>query len=270
METTIIDGKKIAADVLDEVKRLILKHKLSPKLLIIQVGNDPASTQYVTIKQKRAAEVGIHVEIAHIADSHSEEHIYHHVQHLIEQRQNDFDGIMIQLPLPETVITTKILALIPKEKDVDGLLLEKSLRNTAVAEAVLRILDKYSGKGILVLGDAPFVGGSIIRLLSKANPGRIHIVNIDSPNIPERLSRADVIVSCIGKPHIYNAQQLKPGAILIDVGTSPDQTGKIVGDFDTSRAFGHLAAYTPVPGGVGPVTVAMLLKNLVSQAKENA
>jgi methylenetetrahydrofolate dehydrogenase (NADP+)/methenyltetrahydrofolate cyclohydrolase len=278
MNTRIIDGRKIANDELNELRLTIQKNKLTPDLLIIQVGDDQASSQYIAIKKKRAAEIGIATHVEKIGAT-TEAELKSRIQKLIQDYHN-VDGIMIQLPLPTTVNTQAILSLIPPQQDVDGLLLEKSPHGTAVAAAVEHILavEKLQEKNILILGDSPYVGESVRRQLSRNQAeliGRewrmtnrpaypnVAIANEFSSNILQQLKQADVVISCIGKPKTYNARQLKQGATLIDVGTSPDETGKIVGDFDTSEADGYLAAYTPVPGGVGPITVAMLLRNLV-------
>lgn len=264
METRIIDGRKIASDERNEVRQMIQKNKLSPDMLIIQVGDDPASTQYVGIKKKRAEEVGISMYIEKLAEV-NEKVLGTQIRKLIQEYKH-VDGIMIQLPLPLGVDTTAVLSLIPPNQDVDGLLLDKAKHGTAVANAVQMIinLEKLQKKKILILGNSPYVGGSILRKLAdQRGYPHVAVADINTRNILKQLSLADVVVSCIGKPQVYKATQMKPGSVLIDVGTSPDSTGQMVGDFDVSEANGHLAAYTPVPGGVGPITVAMLLRNLV-------
>lgn len=264
METRIIDGRKIASAELESLRHTIQKNKLTPDMLIIQVGDDPASSQYVGIKKKRAEEVGITVYIERLAEADGK-NLSTQVRKLILDYSH-VDGIMIQLPLPQGIDTASILSLIPARQDVDGLLLEKSLHGTAVATAVEKIInsENLDEKRILILGNSPYVGGSIARKLADK---RIHphvtVVDVSTPDCLDRLVLSDVVVSCIGKPHVYKATQMKQGSMLIDVGTSLDSAGRIVGDFDVTEANGHLAAYTPVPGGVGPVTVAMLLRNLV-------
>lgn len=270
MQTQIIDGKLLADDLLASFlkKRELLG--FSPRLLIIQIGNDPASIQFVSLKKKRGEQIGINVEIINLPVM-GESELIEILHKTIEDHRKVTQGIMIQLPLPKGIDTEKVLSLIPPELDVDGLLLQQSPYNTAVADAVLYVLGlqgiRVMDKKILVLGESPYVGNSIISALKLAKHENVSSINENSDRIPEQMKDADIVISCIGKPHIYTAHDIKEGALLIDVGTSKNIEGKIVGDFDISNAQGHLVGYTPVPGGVGPLTVAMLLKHTLDNAR---
>ena len=269
MDTQIIDGRQLGQEILSDIQLKLTQLSIHPKLLILQVGEDPASTQYVELKKKKGTLVGIEIIIERIEDGNSED-INGRVSELIAKNKDLVDGIMIQLPLPQNTNTEELLALIPAELDVDGLTLQKSPWNTAVANAVLHIMrvnqEISRTSTVLVLGEAPYVGASIVSALKKEDYEYVTSVNENTPHKAQHLRKAKVVISCIGKPHIYHAQQLHKRAVLIDVGTSEDREGKIVGDFDVSKAQGYLSAYTPVPGGVGPMTVAMLLKSVSDNA----
>lgn len=275
IETVLLDGKTLSTKKLATLGQLIQEKQLHPQLAIMQVGDNPASNQYIALKTKRGTEIGIQV------DTHKVSTITDLQEELTKVLRQSYNGIIIQLPLPEGAKTQGLLDLVPVSKDVDGLSTE-SLSNLktgtaqfkpAVVEAVLGLIQGYGlslgGKTIAVLGKGPYVGQSIIDTLRSQNL-KTDIIEIDefTPNPKEQLQMADIVISCIGKPHIYSAKDLKEGSILIDVGTSPDPaTGKIVGDFDTTEAQGYLQAYTPVPGGVGPMTVASLLENVTKAAQ---
>ncbi len=267
MLTRRIDGTLHATTILQQTKELISINKLSPRLSIIQVGNNDASSLFVSLKQKKGIAIGIQVDIYQIPITNEEE-VMRVISEHISSIKNSVDGIMIQLPLPSGFSSERILKLIPKNLDVDGLLLQSSPYPTAVAAAVWELLEKekLKDKHITVIGSSPYVGGSVAHLLNKKGLTHYKVIDESTPNKPEHLKRADIVISCVGKPHIYNAQDLKQGAILIDVGTSKNSEGKIVGDFDTTAANGYLTAYSPVPGGVGPVTVAKLLQHTAMNA----
>lgn len=266
MNTQVLDGRVIAQKILTALQVKCSQLKTKPKLLILQIGDNAASTQYVSLKKKRGEEIGISIIVQQV---NTEEQI----REAINTHRDKVSGIMIQLPLPTGFNTQEILSLIPQELDVDGLLLENSPFNTAVADAVVTILATVQSISntteLLIIGDTPYVGGSIANALTKQGFVNIKTIHEFSTQNEDAMKSAEIVISCVGRPHIFSAKQLKEGSVLIDVGTSPNQRGEIVGDFDTSEAVGHLRAYTPVPGGVGPVTVAQLLKHVV-QISEKA
>lgn len=272
METTqVLNGVELAAEIHRETKSFIESKKLKPKLLIFQVGSDSTSTLFVNLKKKKGEEVGIHVNVVNIPEG-SEEEIYQSISSTISKLRQQVDGVMIQLPLPKGVSTQKILSTIPKELDVDGLLLQESPFPTAVAAAVAEIMQLINeviirSESIAILGTSAYVGGSIAQYLLQKGTEQIQLINETTSDKSFLIKSADIVISCIGKPHIYKAQDLKKGAVLIDVGTSRNSEGKIVGDFDVTAAEGHLRAYSPVPGGVGPVTVVKLLQQTALNAE---
>lgn len=267
MLTKRIDGTLLATTISQQTKELITRNKLSPRLSIIQVGNNDASSLFVSLKQKKGIAIGIQVDIYQIPITNEEE-VMRVISEHISSIKDSVDGIMIQLPLPHGFSTERILNLIPKKLDVDGLLLRNSPYPTAVAAAVWELLEReeLKDKHITVIGSSPYVGGSVAYMLNQKGITHCEVIDESTPNKPVHLKRSDIVISCVGKPHIYSAQDLKQGAILIDVGTSKNREGKIVGDFDTSTANGYLTAYSPVPGGVGPVTVAKLLQHTAMNA----
>jgi len=276
MQTTLLDGKALSAKILLELSQTISENNLKPRLLIIQVGDHAASAQYVALKKKRGVEIGVEVIVEHVAGSKFAT-LKEKVSSIVAKDRTAVDGIMMQLPLPEPQHTADVLSIIPPELDVDGLLGKASNFNSAAADAVIALLSTlpdYSTKPftILIIGDSPYVGGSIYQALLKTNTihtNNIACINEFTADKEDYFQKYTVVISCVGKPHIYSAKALRKGAILIDVGTSPTIQGQIVGDFDTAEANGYLTAYTPVPGGVGPVTVAMLLKHVVENSLRN-
>jgi len=248
MQTTLLDGKALSAKILLELSQTISENNLKPRLLIIQVGDHAASAQYVALKKKRGVEIGVEVIVEHVAGSKF------------------------------ATLKEKVSSIVAKDRTaVDGLLGKASNFNSAAADAVIALLSTlpdYSTKPftILIIGDSPYVGGSIYQALLKTNTihtNNIACINEFTADKEDYFQKYTVVISCVGKPHIYSAKALRKGAILIDVGTSPTIQGQIVGDFDTAEANGYLTAYTPVPGGVGPVTVAMLLKHVVENSLRN-
>lgn len=270
----ILDGKKLADQILQEQKQLILAQQLHPKLLIVQIGENPASVQYVALKKKRGEEIGIMVVIEQLSDDTTFNEIKTHIEEVVENEPTT--GILIQLPLPQNLPTQETLDLVPPEQDIDGLT-SKNLAGLstgnylfapAVAVGIMQFIASYNipiaGKSVVVLGKGPYVGKPIADMIEQKYNVPVVRVDINTPHPKELLKNADVVISCIGKPHLYSVTDLKQRAVLIDVGTSMDpRSGKIVGDFDKAQAEEYLSAYTPVPGGVGPMTVASLLKNVI-------
>ncbi len=265
-----LNGRTLSAKLLDNLSQTVRNNNLSASLLIIQIGDLPASAQYVALKKKRAEEIGITVYIEQVIE-HEEIDIENHVQNIIDAHKDKVDGIMIQLPLPNGADTKKILSIIPKALDVDGLLLEDSPFHTAVADAVVELLKEYVpeaiSKKVIIIGDSKYVGGSVLTALNDASFNDISVINEYTINPEQQIKNGEIVISCVGKAELFNDSQLKENAILIDVGTSPNIEGKIVGDFSISnKEETKIAGFTPVPGGVGPMTVAMLLSHTVQTA----
>ncbi len=269
----ILDGKVVAEELLRELRAEVRAENSPPHLVIFQIGENAASTQYVSIKERRANELGIVTEIIHLPDGFSDKEL----SQLIGEKALNSTGTMLQLPLPEHYDTRFLLDSIMPNKDVDGLCsqnlhdLEEGREPEfapAVAEAVISTITHYNiqlnNKKILILGKGKYVGkpiGELIKLRYPTVP--LDWADETTQNRYEQLKQADIVISCVGLPHCYTDLDLKDNAILIDVGTSLDPISKkIVGDFKISDKT-NIAAYTPIPGGIGPLTVANLLKNVV-------
>jgi methylenetetrahydrofolate dehydrogenase (NADP+)/methenyltetrahydrofolate cyclohydrolase len=277
----IIDGKKIAQEIKDElkleIKNLLASAKRAPGLAVILVGDDPASQFYVAKKQSACAELGIEsFKTVLDADCTKEKLIS-----VIKAYNSDtkVDGILLQLPLPSQLkpFTQEILDTISEHKDADGLTtlnLGKVLLGSPSAispctpkgcmELLKRSGVELSGKRVLVIGRSLLVGKPIALMLSNAN-ATVTLAHSQTQNLSQEVFQADIIVAAIGKPEAIKGEWIKPGAVVIDVGINSviaqDGTKKILGDVEFMQASQQASLITPVPGGVGPMTVAMLLKN---------
>ncbi|WKZ24166.1 MAG: bifunctional 5,10-methylenetetrahydrofolate dehydrogenase/5,10-methenyltetrahydrofolate cyclohydrolase [Candidatus Dojkabacteria bacterium] len=263
-----IEGQTIARRIEAAIRQERETLLQSPILDIIQIGNDPISEKYVSLKQRKGAILGISVRYHRLQ---SQKNTFSQARTLIKEIQNDTNGILFQLPIEPKADTERYLRLIPRRLDVDGLLLEESPFPTAVAAAVLTIIKELPIQRetrILVLGESPYVGKSIFRELKKHGFTNIESINEFSENPQEKIKNAAVLISCVGIPGIFSEQDVTQGAMLIDVGTSLTKEGKVVGDFRLTPEAPRFAFYTPVPGGVGPITVACLLQQVTRRAKQ--
>lgn len=276
VEAKIIDGKSVARDVLEEVAaevRLIeKKDKQRPGLCTILVGEDSASAIYVRNKRKRAKMVGIESFHHELPENVPEEHLLE----LIGQLNNDkhVDGILVQLPLPKHIDKTKIIDAIDPRKDVDGLhpenlgrlLIGKPAISPCTPRGCMRLLDetgvKLRGKNAVVIGRSNIVGRPMAALLLKADTS-VAICHRYSKDITDFTKSADIVVVAAGTPGLITGDHIKDGAIVIDVGINRLSNGSIVGDVDVATVLSKASYLTPVPGGVGPMTIAMLMKNTI-------
>ena len=277
----IIDGKKIAQEIQDElkleIKNLRAGSKRAPGLAVILVGDDPASQFYVAKKQSACAELGIESFKTVLGADCTKEKLVS----VIKAYNSDtkVDGILLQLPLPTPLkpFTQEILDTISEHKDVDGLTtlnLGKVLLDSPSAifpctpKGCMELLKRsgvaLSGKRVLVIGRSLLVGKPVALMLSNAN-ATVILAHSQTQNLAQEVLQADIIVAAIGKPEAIKGEWIKPGAVVIDVGINSviaqDGTKKIVGDVEFAQASQQAGFITPVPGGVGPMTVAMLLKN---------
>jgi len=266
----LLDGKKIAGILEEKLKTELLFH-IPKKVCFVIFESTPATEQFVKIKSRAAERVGIVVVIERHTDARTTEQIVSVVRGLGER---GYDGIVVQLPLPSDVDTQKVLDAVPFEQDIDVLgsiakdNYEKGIihRIPPVARAVHELLEScratLRGKNIVIIGQGRLVGEPVHNMFKRM--GVPHIVIDILTSEKEKLSaikQADVIISGVGIPHMIKPNMIKKGAVLIDAGTS-EQGGKLVGDVDP--ACEAMASYmTPVPGGIGPVTVVALLQNLV-------
>lgn len=276
MQTQIIDGRKIKDEILEEIKKDVLSLPFSPIFCDILVGNDPVSSSYVRIKSKLAESVNIKFRTVCFPENISDEEVIEEIGNL--NKVPTMCGIIIQLPLPQNLDRKMILDSINPPLDVDCLGSINSdyfYNNTGnigypTALACVKVLENLKidllDKEILILGQGSLVGLPVAHLLRSKN---LNVKTIDNKtDNPELLiKKADIIISAIGKSKYIKGDMVKEGVIIIDAGTSEDN-GSVVGDVDLESVMNIASYVSPTPGGVGPVTVAMLLKNVLQVAKQ--
>lgn len=272
----IVDGNKIANEILEDLRVRIHGLRKKPKLMVFLVGENSASQVYVRIKQKKAAEIGMIVAIQKFAGDMGEDDLIDKIK--AKNGDPEVSGIIVQLPLPKNINSEKVLNAIDPEKDVDCLTEVNKLKiskgqirfEPPAAAAILRILDYYKidlSKGnVLLIGSGDLVGKPLSALFLKRGVN-FELANSKTENLRELASRADVIISGVGKPHLISGEMIKKGIVIIDAGTTGSEQGGIFGDVDFESVAPKASLITPVPGGVGPVTVAMLLRNVVKAAE---
>lgn len=276
----LIDGKdvaaKVRAELREEVETMAKERKKRPALAVILVGEDPASQIYVRNKQRACEDVGILSEIYTLGENVSQESLEYIINSLAERR--DIDGILLQMPLPKGLDPVKALKCIPPEKDVDafhpdnvGHVMRGDYRFLPCTPAgVMELLRRYdidiSGKECVVIGRSDIVGKPMAMMLLHSG-GTVTICHSKTRNLAEHTRRADILVSAVGKAGFVTADMVKNGAVVIDVGINRNADGKICGDVDFTAVEPKASYITPVPGGVGPMTVAMLMKNTVKAAE---
>jgi methylenetetrahydrofolate dehydrogenase (NADP+)/methenyltetrahydrofolate cyclohydrolase len=274
MSANIIDGKKIAAAVEEEVRAALEKLPFRPGLVAVRVGNDPASEVYVRNKARKAKELGLAgAELVFDGAMHE-----HELLAEIDTLNNDdnIDGILVQLPLPRQIDPKKVIDAIDPPKDVDGfhpinvglLHLGRPALVPCTPAGIMRLIAStgtdIAGKRAVVIGRSDIVGKPVAALLLREN-ATVTICHSRTRDLPEVVREADIVVAAIGKPRFVTAEMVKRGAIVIDVGINRVD-GKLAGDVDFERVREVASWITPVPGGVGPMTIAMLMKNTVIAA----
>lgn len=269
----LINGKEISAAIKEEVKEKVLQLKSEGNevtLAVIQVGNNPASTTYVGNKKKACEYVGIRSLAYEIPEETTEKELLE----LIEKLNNDasVNGILVQLPLPEHINEDKVIEAISPIKDVDGfhpmnvgaLSIGKpgfvSCTPYGIIELLKRSNVEISGKHCVVIGRSNIVGKPMASLLIREN-GTVTVVHSKTVNMKEITKQADILVVAIGKPKFIDDSYVKEGAVVIDVGINRDENNKLCGDVDFDSVSKIAGKITPVPGGVGPMTIAMLMNN---------
>lgn len=279
----IIDGKAIAAAVREKLKEQIAYFSMSfgrkPKLAVIMVGEDPASTIYVRNKIRACEEVGITSEAYKLNESTEEKYLVDLIKKLNEDKTTD--GILVQLPLPFHLNSKKIIPLIDPRKDVDGfsamnigsLLLDDrdgicSCTPLGIISLIKSTGIDLKGKHAVVVGRSNEVGKPVALMLLQQN-ATVTICHSKTVDLASYTRAADVLVVAVGKEKLVNGDMVKEGAVVIDVGINRDANGKLCGDVDFDSVFPKAGYITPVPGGVGPMTIAMLMKNTLKAAKRN-
>ncbi|EKS0124228.1 bifunctional methylenetetrahydrofolate dehydrogenase/methenyltetrahydrofolate cyclohydrolase FolD [Staphylococcus aureus] len=279
MVAKILDGKQIAKDyrqgLQDQVEALKEKG-FTPKLSVILVGNDGASQSYVRSKKKAAEKIGMISGIVHLEETATEEEVLNELNRL--NNDDSVSGILVQVPLPKQVSEQKILEAINPEKDVDGfhpinigkLYIDEQTFVPCTPLGIMEILKHadidLEGKNAVVIGRSHIVGQPVSKLLLQKNAS-VTILHSRSKDMASYLKDADVIVSAVGKPGLVTKDVVKEGAVIIDVGNTPDENGKLKGDVDYDAVKEIAGAITPVPGGVGPLTITMVLNNTLLAEK---
>ena len=275
----LIDGKKISKEIKDELKEEVAVLKANGKevcLAVVQVGNDPASSVYVNNKKKACAYIGIESESYELPEETTEEELLLLIERL--NKEDHVNGILVQLPLPSHIDEDKIIRAISPDKDVDGFHPE-SVGRPCIGEpgfvsctpaGIIQLLKRsgieIEGKECVVVGRSNIVGKPMSILLLREN-GTVTITHSRTKDLKEVTGRADILVVAIGKPKFITADYVKEGAVVIDVGMHRNEENKLCGDVDFDDIKDKVSAITPVPGGVGPMTIAMLMYNCVEAAK---
>ena len=289
MSAVIIDGKQVAADVRAEVAQKVgeLKQKgIAPCLAVILVGENPASVSYVTGKQKALAEVGMVDRSVHLPESTSEEELLKLIDEL--NADDSVHGILVQLPLPKHINEEKVIMAISPEKDVDGfhpvsvgnLMIGRPGFLPCTPHGIIVLLKKAgietSGKHAVVIGRSNIVGKPVSILLARKDVNcTVTMCHTGTKNMAEITRQADIIVVASGHPHTLTGDMVKDGAVVIDVGVNriPDASKKsgfrLIGDCDFDDLKEKTSFITPVPGGVGPMTIAMLMQNTLESAERS-
>jgi methylenetetrahydrofolate dehydrogenase (NADP+)/methenyltetrahydrofolate cyclohydrolase len=279
MSAKIIDGKAIAAAIRQEIREEVehLKSRgICPGLVVILVGEDPASQVYVRNKAKACEELGYRSEVVRLAADTTQQKLLE----LIEQYNRDpaFHGILVQLPLPKHIEEKAVIDAISVEKDVDGfhpvsvgnLMIGDDALLPCTPSGVIELLKRTgnppAGKHAVVIGRSNIVGKPVSMLLLREN-ATVTICHSRTPNLPEITKQADILVVAVGKANLVKRDWVKPGAVVIDVGVNRLDSGKLAGDVDFDDVVDTAGWITPVPGGVGPMTITMLMANTLKSCK---
>lgn len=272
----IIDGKRISNEVKEDLKREVeelSKKGVSATLAVVLVGNDPASAVYVGNKQKACDYIGIKSLTFELPEDTTEENLLALVEEL--NTREDVNGILVQLPLPKHIDEDKVIRAIDPKKDVDGFHPQSvgalsigqkgyvSCTPAGIIELLKRSNIEIEGKECVIVGRSNIVGKPMAMLMLREN-ATVTICHSKTKDLKEVTKRADILIVALGKPRFITKEYVKEGAIVIDVGIHRDENNKLCGDVDYEDVVDVTSAITPVPGGVGPMTIAMLMKNCVS------
>lgn len=273
--TQVIDGKKISQEIKDELREKVVSLKNEGKeaaLAVILVGNDPASTVYVGNKKKACEYIGIRSQSYELPEDTSEDELLELIEKL--NQDDSVNGILVQLPLPEHISEDKIIRAISPLKDVDGfhpqnvgkLVIGEEGFVPCTPAGIILLLKRsgieIEGKNCVVVGRSNIVGKPMALLMLREN-ATVTVAHSRTRNLKEICRQADILIVAIGKPQFITAEYIKEGAVVIDVGIHRDENNKLCGDVKYDEVAEHTSAITPVPGGVGPMTIAMLMHNCV-------
>ena len=272
----ILDGKQLSQELKDEMRQevdaLAKEYGRRPCLMVVIVGNNPASQSYVRGKIKATEYVGFDGSLVSLPEDVTEDALIAEIERLNQDEQ--VDGILVQLPLPKHISEDRVIAAISPEKDVDGfhatnvarLWLNQPCIVPCTPKGVIVMLDRagieITGKNAVVVGRSNIVGKPVAKLLLDRN-ATVTIAHSRTKNLKEVCRQADILVAAVGRPLMLTADYIKPGAAVIDVGINRLEDGRLVGDVDFEGAKAIAGAITPVPGGVGPMTITMLMRNTI-------
>lgn len=262
----ILDGKKIANKILNRIKKEAAQ-LLPIRLVVILVGNNPTSSSFIKQKQKAAEKIGVQFRLCGFKKNIAEQTLAEKINKIVKNKTNT--GIVVQLPLPKHIKEQKILNIIPHRKDIDALSVDNPLVEPPTASGIMRMLKEYSikikGKKVVIVGKGKLVGKPLAIMMKESGADLI-ICDRQTKNLALRAVKADILVSATGQPHLIKENMIKKGAVVIDAGFSR-KNGRIIGDVDFENVKKRAGYITPVPGGVGPLTIAMLMNNLIKLAK---
>lgn len=277
----IIDGKKISGDIKEEVRieieKLTKGGKRAPGLAVIIVGENPASEVYVNSKVKTCSALGIYSEKYKLDSEVTEAELLKLIEEL--NNKEEIDGILVQLPLPKHIDENKIIEAIKPNKDVDGfhpinlgkLVIGRDGFKSCTPYGIIELLKRYeldlNGKDVVVVGRSNIVGKPLAVMLTNEN-ATVTLCHSKTKNLAEKTLNADIVIMAIGKEKFLTEDMVKEGSIVIDVGINRNSLGKLCGDVDFENVSKKTSLITPVPGGVGPMTIAMLMKNTVKSRME--
>ena len=274
----IIDGKAISAQIKDELKEKVSAMKKEGKslcLAVIQVGDDPASSVYVGNKKKACAYIGVTSLSYELPEETTQDELLELIDVL--NKRKDVNGILVQLPVPEHINEDAVIRAIDPAKDVDGFHPQSvgalcigqpgfvSCTPAGVIQLLKRSGIEIAGKECVVIGRSNIVGKPMALLLLREN-GTVTVTHSKTKNLKEVTKRADILIAAVGKPKMITREYVKEGAVVIDVGIHRNENNKLCGDVDYDDVAPICSAITPVPGGVGPMTIAMLMQNVVESA----
>lgn len=278
----LIDGKAHSAAIRAEIKERVTAFKMDRGidvgLAVVLVGNNPASQIYVRNKIKACEETGIKSFAYYLPEEATQNQVEELISDLVEN--NAVHGILVQLPLPAHLDAQKVLKLIPKAKDVDGfceenmgsLCMKEDCLVACTPNGVMKMLEREGvetkGKNAVVIGRSNIVGKPMAMLLLNAD-ATVTICHSRTKNLKNICANADILVAAIGKPKFVTSDMVKPGAVVIDVGMDRDENGKLCGDVDFEGVKDKCSYITPVPGGVGPMTITMLMYNTITAAERS-
>lgn len=277
-----LDGKKVASALDEQMTKRVadLKEKgITPGIAVVLVGDNSASAVYVRNKQRRAEKLGMNSELIHFKADVSEEELLTKIDEL--NADPEIDGFLVQLPLPEHIDEDRVINAIDPKKDVDGfapdnvghLWIGEPQTKPATAAGILMMLDYYDvdldGKNVVIIGRSNIVGKPVAAMMLAKN-ATVTVAHSHTKNLKELAKTADVLVVAIGRAKFVTKDYVKDGAVVVDVGMDRDENGKLCGDVDFNDVEGTASMMTPVPGGVGPMTITALMDQVIELAEERA